>query len=153
MTDEKIAALAEDPRNQVYRYVSRERLPQAVPLDEVEQLVTDCWRRFSDLRGAALAKNPVMSKKSFVRIRDTMNQEFKNFSFTHPLIFDRIVNPESTQVHVDTLLYMINLRRNDPTEAGRTRLAKKVMDTFAVSREEWEATHGPMRTVNVPSPF
>jgi hypothetical protein len=153
LTDEKIAALAEDPRNQVYRYVSRERLPQAVPLDDVQQLVTNCWQRFNELRTAALAKNPVMSKKAFVRIRDTMNHEFKSFSYTHPLIFDRIVNPETTPVHIETLLYMINLRRNDPTEAGRTQLAKRVMDTFAVSREEWEATHGPMRAVNVPSPF
>lgn len=153
LTDERVAALAEDPRNKVYRYVSREPLAQAVPLDDVQRLVTSCWQRFSELRTAALAKNQVMSKKAFVRIRDTMNEEFKDFSFTHPLIFDRIVNPESTQVHVDTLLFMINLRRNDPTEEGRAKLAKRVIDTFAVSREEWEATHGPMRTVNVPSPF
>jgi hypothetical protein len=153
LTDEKVKLLAEDPRNKVYRYVSRDPLPEPVPLDTVEQLIKNCWKRFSELRAEALYKNPVMTERAFVRIRNTMNQEFKTFTNTHPLIFDRIVNPESTQAHIDTLIYMVHLKRKDPSNEGRAQLAKHVVDKFAVSREEWEATHGPMREVNIPSPY
>ena len=153
LTDEKVKLLAEDPRNKVYRYVSRDPLPEPVPLDTVEQLIKNCWTRFSELRVEALSRNPVMTEQAFVRIRKTMQQEFKTFSNTHPLIFDRIVNPESTPDHIDTLIYMVHLRRQDPTNEGRAKLAKHVVDKFAVSREEWEATHGPMREVNIPSPY
>ena len=94
-----------------------------------------------------------MTEKTFVRIRKTMQHEFETFSHTHPLIFDRIVNPETTSAHIDTLIYMVHLRRREPTNEGRAKLAKHVVDKFAVSREEWEATHGPMKEVNIPSPY
>jgi hypothetical protein len=45
-TDEKVKLLAKDPRNKVY--VSRHLLPE--PVLPVEQLMKNCWKRFSDLR-------------------------------------------------------------------------------------------------------
>jgi len=46
LTDEKVALLAEDPRNKVY--VSRDPFPEPVP--PIEQLMKNCWKRFSALR-------------------------------------------------------------------------------------------------------
>lgn len=47
--DEKVKPLAEDPRNKVDRYVSRDPLPEVL-LHTAEQLMKNCRKRLSDLR-------------------------------------------------------------------------------------------------------
>jgi hypothetical protein len=146
MTEDKARALAQNPQNKVYYYKSREPLEQVVPFKEVERLVYECWKRYRHMREKVLEQNETVSEQDFARMKKTLDEEFAQFSYTHPLIYDRIVRPETVQAHVDAIFWMINLKREDPSDKSRVLLARRIMAEFAVSPEEWEATHGKKTT-------
>lgn len=141
MTEEQAIELAKNPQNIVYHYADREPLPKAVPLDKVNLSVIKCWEKYKDLRREVIAAHGSVTQASYKKIHKKLSIEFANFSFTHPLIFDRIVHPETTQKQIDTILWMIEIKREEPGDSGRVKLAKHVMDKFAVTKEEWDREH------------
>ena len=138
LSEAKARELADNPDNLVYYYKEREPLKSVVPLEDVESNVLQCWADFQWQRKQV---QPEMTKKKFDKIKVLLSQKWSEFAFTHPLIFDRIVHPETRQAEIDAILYMIQLKKAEPGDTGRVKLAKHVMDTFAVSREEWANKH------------
>ena len=146
MTEAKARALAQDPNNKVYYYKGREPLEEAVPFEVVEKLVYECWKRYRHMREKVIEEHKEMSDKAYAKIKKTLDEEFAEFSNTHPMIYDRIVRPETVDAHVDAIFWMINLKREDPSDNARVLLARRIMAQFAVTPEEWEATHGKFTT-------
>jgi len=145
ISDEKLKVLAKDPKNLVYHWKDREKLSEneIVPLAEVKDKVARLYALFTELRQAFVKKNISIRRKQwdYIKSKIKSDPEWKRFSFTHPLIYDRIVNPETTEKEVQAIMFMINLREKQNTGSisdGKERLAKHVMDQFSMTPEEWE---------------
>jgi|APFre7841882793_1041355.scaffolds.fasta_scaffold25177_2 hypothetical protein len=126
VSDEKLAELARDPSNRVLCSVPSAPLSKPVPLDTVERNVRRCWKRYCELKG----KKPELTPVEFNAIKATLDDEFKQFEFTHPTFYSQIVKPDATQEHIDTMLYIINVRREDPSEAGHAKVKERLKSQF-----------------------
>ena len=138
MTDEQLAKLAEDPQNHVMQCVKRPPLAKCVPLDEVEASVHKMWGRVNALRAA----KPNPTPKDSSDIYQQIEKEFHEFKYTHPTFYTQILNPKATQSHIDTMLYIIQVRREDPSEEGQEKIKQRLKAQFTFSKEEWEAKQG-----------
>ena len=126
LTDEKLDELAKDPNNHVMRCVRSAPLPKPVSLDTVERNVRKCWRRYCELRG----DKHELTLVEFNSIKAILDDEFKRFELTHPTFYSQIVKLDVTQQHIDTMLYIINMKREDPSEVGHAKVNERLKSQF-----------------------
>jgi hypothetical protein len=144
MTPEKLAELAKDRSNQVMECVKRPPLAKPVPLDEVEVSVKKLWDRVRELRAAKPNPTPQDSSNIYQQVA----KEFKTFKYTHPTFYTQIMNPNATQEHIDTMLYIIQVRR-EGSSGGEDKIKERLKAQFVFSREDWEVKHGKADAVHV----
>jgi hypothetical protein len=137
MTPEKLAELSKDRNNHVMECVTRPPLKKCVPLDEVEASVKKLWDRVRELRAAKPNPTPQDSSDMYQQVA----KEFKTFKYTHPTFYTQIMNPKATQENIDTMLYIIQVRR-EGSFGGEEKIKERLKAQFVHSREEWEAKHG-----------
>ena len=141
-SEQDLAAIATDPDNLVYQYKGKDRLPESdiVALVDVKDKVQRLYGTYSDLRRRCIAKKRTLTHPIYMAIKRRLLQdpEWKALDATHPLIFDRIVHPKTTQKEIDVLLVMISLKTARDTPAGAEQFRQHVLDQFSISPEEYE---------------
>ena len=147
LSDEKLRSLAEDPTNIVYRYEDGAIPLRVLSLPEVKDNIQRLWERFKDLKAGR-----TISQKQCRRIRTKLETEgWASFSATHPLIFDRVVDPKTGEPEIKALLYMIflkDLQAQGAIANGPERLQQYILDTFAVSEETYRAQGGEVHIID-----
>lgn len=132
ISDKKLEQLAKDPRNIVYKYGDRDPLPkeEIIPCSEVRSKVERLYQRYKDERQAFLDKRLVLNEKRYKYIKRKILQdpEWKRFDYTHPLIFDRVIDPKTTDQEIQSIYFMIDLKENG---GNAETLRKHIMDTYA----------------------
>lgn len=120
-TKAQLAELSKKPNSVVYQYASPDPLAEPIPLDIVEKQVLDCWARLQELRE---------TDAQFEDIKKKVDAEFATLEETHPMLYSRIVNRESTQAHFDALMFVIKVKKEDPSDAGRAKVAQRLKEQF-----------------------
>ncbi|MGB1272127.1 MAG: hypothetical protein ACPG5T_08640, partial [Endozoicomonas sp.] len=143
MDPDRLAELSKDPANLVYHYADREPLPEEdiVPVDQVRDKIERLFQVLQEFRRQFSEKGVAMQEKHWKRIKAKImsNPEWKSFSFTHPLIYDRIVNPETTEKEIEALMFMIFLHsRKDKVPNGKEVLAEYLLTNFSMTPDEWK---------------
>lgn len=143
LSDAHLDELSKDPRNLVYKYVDREPLPDSeiVPVDDVKDKITRLYSELTSFRQRFIDRGVPIQQRHWKRIvaRINKNEEWARFSFTHPLIFDRIVHPETTEKEITALMFMMFLyARRDTVPNGKEVLAEYLMTNFSMTPAEWE---------------
>jgi hypothetical protein len=142
LTDKDLARLAKNPNNHVMQSVVRPPCGVSVALDEVARTVNKCWERVSELRAAYPKPTPQEASD----VQKTLDTEFKSFAFTHPTFYAQIINQRTTQSHIDTMLYIIKVRQEDPSDEGKNKVTERLKKQFVFSREEYEQLYGKENT-------
>ena len=141
-SEQELATIAADPNNLVYQYKGKDRLPESdrVALVDVKDKVQRLYGVYSELRQRFIAKKGMVTQPIYMAIKRRLLQdpEWKALDTTHPLIFDRIVHPETTQKEIDVLLVMISLKTTRDTPAGAEQFRQHVLEQFSISPEEYE---------------
>lgn len=140
ITDEKLEQLANDPKNIVYRYTDQKAPVTITSLPEVKNSVLELWAKFKEIRN-----DRTLTYKQARNIRVNLCKhdiKWRNFSASHPLIFDRVVDHRTGEKEIEALLYMICLKESE--QSGKSQKAKQqlqayLMSKFAVSEEEYRA--------------
>jgi hypothetical protein len=140
--DEKLESLAQDPDNIVYRYTDSDRIQDNVmPLTDVKDTIMELWNVF---------KPYVKQNLSYPEVRKLRrklikkNIKWANFSKSHPLIFDRVVDHRTGEPEIKALLYMIFLKEMNNKKQinnGAEQLRKYIFDTFSMSEKEYRANN------------
>ena len=142
LTEKQLEKLSKDPKNVVYKWGERDRLPneEVVCLDEVASKITRLYDAYCDFRQQFVQRRVPIRNHHYRRIQARLlqDEEWARFNHTHPLIFDRIVHPETTQKEIDALLFMVRLKQQNDTPEGYQQLGKHIMQQFAMTPEEWE---------------
>ena len=146
LNDEQLNKLSRDKKNVVYHWKDRDPLPrsQVLSLVEIEDKVTRLYALFSKLRVETIQKQGVMGPKRWKYIKDYIlkQEEWKSFDYTHPLIFDRIVNLETTDKEIQSIMIMISLKaQQDAGEIsdGKKLLTQHLLQTYGMTPAEWDA--------------
>jgi hypothetical protein len=146
ISDDRLGTLADDPRNVVYKYNDLDSLPadKIRPLPEVRRLVLGLWDEVRHLRTERFKVEGPLSSFQSQRLRywilkkSAERDQWRAFSATHPMIFDRCLHRDTTQREVDALLHMIDMKMGTGTAQ---QLQTYIMDTFAVSEKEYRKKH------------
>ncbi len=140
ISDAKLEELAKNPDNLVLKYKDRKRLPvdQILPLAAVRQCITDLWTAVESFKTEELqlAAHGTMNTEQACRLHALLIKSgtWTSFSKTHPLIFDRCVNKDTTNKEITALLYMIFLKQQEESgliNDGAHQLQNYVLHTFA----------------------
>jgi hypothetical protein len=78
--------------------------------------------------------NRELTDAEFYTIKSQLDVEFAALEKTHPNLYARIVDVKTTQAHFDALMFMINAHKEDPSAAGRDRVAQKLKEQFASAK-------------------
>lgn len=117
LSEAELRNLADDQKNVVYHFKERERLPQSeiLPLDEVKSKVLRLYAEYEAERKVYIDAKRAIRRSDWERIvRKLKNKpEWQRFDYTHPLIVDRILNPETTRKEIKALLFMIWWKEKD----------------------------------------
>lgn len=127
LTDAQLAELAKNPNNVVYEYANREAPAEPMSLDQIEQQARDCWQRFRELRA-----DRELTDAQFDKIKQELDVEFEALEYSQPLLYTRIVDRETTQAHVDALMFIIKVKQEDPSDAGRAKVSEKIKEQFPI---------------------
>jgi hypothetical protein len=147
LTDEALDELAKNPNNIVYKWVDSQPLPETeiVPLEEVKSKITRLYEQYTVERQSFITKRIPIDKKrwEYIKSKILKNIEWKRFEFTHPLIFNRILHPETTEEDIKALHFMLFLKEQEKNGniqqgKGKTMLAQYIMDTFSVTQDKWD---------------
>jgi hypothetical protein len=140
IANEKLDQLAKNPNNIVYRYVDQEAPSAIMPLSEVKDHILQLWGEFKQLKQNKELTYPQVRKLQ--KKICLQNTKWANFSKSHPLIFDRIVDHRTGEAEIKALLYMLFLKdmENKGTiQDGQQRLQSYIMDSFSMPEEEYRA--------------
>jgi len=144
LSDAKLEELAKDPQNLVYRFKEREQLPEAevVPLDNVDDKIDRLYALYCAYRKRVIDKKVPMTKKRWnaIKTRILQTPEWKQFDHTHPLIFDRVMHPETTSKEIQVLKFMIFLKKKQKAGEitdGLEVLHDHVLETFGQAPEAY----------------
>ena len=132
LEEQKLQSLANDPQNLVYHYVDRSPVKEVVPIAVVKKNIGTLWKECQTLQN----KNAKMRRQ----ILCESNVRWKQFSETHPDIFDRITHPETEQKHIDSLWVMIQFyekEKNQQIVSGKQQFEEYMLKTHGVSAEEY----------------
>lgn len=117
LSEPELRRLADDKSNVVYHFKDRERLPQSeiVPLDEVKSKVLRLYAEYQAERKRFIDAKQAILRPDWERIVQTLKNkpEWQRFDYTHPLIVDRILHPETTRKEIKALLFMIWWKERD----------------------------------------
>lgn len=145
LSDAKLEELAQDPRNLVYKFKEREKLPdsEVVPVDEVDAKIDNLYALYCQYRKMFIDKKVHVTKKRWTAIKTKILQvpEWKKFDHTHPLIVDRVLHPATTGKEIKALKFMIFLKQKQQTGEitdGVEALHEYVLKTFGQTPEEYE---------------
>jgi hypothetical protein len=145
MNNEKLTELARDPANLVYRWGDREALPEneILSLDVVRDKVNRLFVIYTELRMRFINKRICIKQKQWNYIKKVIEKdpEWQSFSYTHSLIFDRVIHPETTEKEIKALMYMIFLKAQEKTGDvinGQEVLKQYLWDQFSMTPGEWE---------------
>lgn len=151
LTDEKIRKLAENPNNVVYAHVEQPRLPEIVPIEQVEASIKTVFDRFCSMRDVARRRR---GKGEFVQadyeaIIAILKRE-ESLYRTHPLFFMQLTQMTATKEDYNLCMEMIEIFvKTQGSQAGKVLLAKRVMDVKAKTKAEWDALYVE-KPVNLP---
>ena len=146
LTEEHLEELAKDPKNVVYHWKDQHaRLSpdDVVSIDVVRDRVKRLFELYSELRKTMLSRRDHIGEREWKNIHHRILQdaEWKRFSETHPLIFDRVVHPETTEKEVKAVLFMIFLKEQErlgKCDNPQEVLSEYIVGKFAISQEEWD---------------
>ena len=126
-TKSQLADLAKNPHNVVYECANRAPVAKPISLDKVEQQALNVWQRFQDLRA-----DRELTDAEFNTIKSQLDVEFAALEHSHPNLYARIVDRKTTQAHFDALMFIIKAQKEDPSDAGRERVAQKLKEQFPI---------------------
>jgi len=145
-TDEHLNTLSQDPQNLVYRYNSRDELPEEeiVPVEEVLSKVKRLYAEYCAKRNVYIQQNKAVKKKDWLRMKEELlcDPEWKRFDYTHPLIFDRVISPDTTEKEIKHIVFLIILKMrtnagNRTPQQAQEEAIKYLTEQFSMSKEEW----------------
>uniref|UniRef100_A0A6C0BR74 Uncharacterized protein n=1 Tax=viral metagenome TaxID=1070528 RepID=A0A6C0BR74_9ZZZZ len=147
LDEAKLKKLAEDKKNIVYRFGERERLPadQIVPLPQVRDKIIRLYQEYCAARKTYIDQKRMITRQRWERIRYELLQkpEWKRFDYTHPLIVDRVLHPETTPKEIKALMFMIWWK----SQSGDLETFKEyIFREFKMTPEQYEAKYGKTET-------
>lgn len=142
LSQDQLKDLSKDPKNIVVHFKEREKLKDSeiVPVDQVTEKIKNLYAFLTELRNGYISKNQQITKKrwNIIKKKILAQEEWKNFDYTHPLIFDRIVNPETTRKEIDALLKMTEMKQKNDTEDGMKNFHDYILKTFSITKEQYQ---------------
>lgn len=137
ISDDKLIHLANNPNNIVYKYndVSTP-LPhhKIMPLSEVKKTIDEIWNITK-----TLIENK-STRQDTNKIRKKLKKKWPDFYLSHPLIFDRIVDVNTTEKEIQGLYYMIFLKESENKghiADGAQKLQSFIMDKFGMTEDQY----------------
>lgn len=143
--EKKLAELAENPYNIVYRYKSSPALDpsEIVPLDVVASNIEDLYREYDALR----KKQSNLTAQNWGRIKQYLlkNPRWRKFEYSHPLFVQRIIAPETVRKDIDAMLFLIELNRQAlagkiVSDEAKKLLGFYMLKTFGQTEAEYLAS-------------
>lgn len=144
LSEDHLKELAKDPKNLVYHFKDREKLPaeEVVPLNRMKGKIERLYALYCAERKKFIDKNRPVTKKRWNCIKTKILQveEWKQLDHTHPLIVDRILNPETTEKEIEALQFMVFLKgkqeENEITD-GLETFHDYLIKEFSLTKEQY----------------
>jgi hypothetical protein len=145
-TEHQLRTLAMDKTNLVYHWKDRDVLPahHVVSVGAVADKVRRLYSLLTTLRQETIAQQRAMGPKrwQYIKRHILSIDEWRQFDYTHPLIFDRVVSLETTDLEIDGLAYMMQLKESEMAGEitnGKELLTKHLLRTFGMTPAAWDA--------------
>jgi len=149
LTDAKLDQLAKDPLNIVYKFKGPDRLDatKVIPISTIRVLIPELWCEFKLVKTTKLGyelrakMSPVNERKArwWLLTKSPNKTKWGCFNETHPLIFDRCTQKDTTMTEIDTMLRMIDIREQEDRgeiDDGKRIFQNYVVETFATYKEK-----------------
>src|SRR5579872_3056728 len=109
LNQDQIRALSEDSRNIVYDFEEdKPKLAQPVPLNDVRKNIQDLYALWNLQR-----RERKVGESYAEKFRDKLRarcQRWQRFSDTHPTIFDNVTSPDATEMSINAIMVMIDMK-------------------------------------------
>lgn len=141
LTDEDLKKLSQDPRNTILRYEDtheEKKVIEKKDVDHMEKCILDIWKFIQKVRDEHKKRNIELDDKQWTKTKHLIirNKEWFEFQKMFPSTFERLVDKNIQQRHIDMFLFLIKEKRNNDTPEGLNNVCNEIKRTLAYKTSE-----------------